>query len=243
MRVFRFFLLAALISVGACSSSADSADDSSADDVATLDGAENDQANDDASVDADASGNDVADDDDSGIVVEETPQTMSPEESSLAFSQCMRDEGVDFPDLGVDASGNIDLNDLPADFDGQDPDVQDAFTQCQSILDAGGFGERIRETIESDEFEQALIDFSGCVRDQGFDVGDLTLTSLASAAFQTPPPSDDEPQTADREAGFGDSGGIFARALGLDPDDPEVEAAIETCVPIMEGAMSGLGLG
>lgn len=227
------FLLALLLITAACSSSTDNGESSDSttlaegsDDIATL---ETEEATDDTAAE--------------GLGIDEAEQTTTPEESSLEFSQCMRDEGIDFPDLGVDASGNIGLDNLPADFNIQDPGVQDAFTACQSILASGGFGEQIRETIESDEFEQALLDFSECIRDQGYDVGDLTLTSLASAAFQAPAPTDDAPQEADREDGFGDRDGIFAIALGLDPDDPEVEAAINECNHIMEGALSGLGLG
>ena len=104
-------------------------------------------------------------------------------------------------------------------------------------------GERIREVVESPEFNDALVDFSDCVRDEGLDVGDLTLVSLATTAFSGGAAADDsDVQSGDREAGFGDRDGIFARALGLDPEDPEVQAAVDTCLPEIEGALSDLGL-
>ncbi len=180
---------------------------------------------------------------DDGSVSTTTTVELEPEEAALQFSQCMRDEGIaDFPDLGIDGSGNIDITDLPTDL-GDDPDVQDALEVCQPLIEAGGFGERIREVVESPEFNDALIEFSDCIRDEGFDVGDLTLVGLAGAAFAAPDAGEANPQGGDREDGFGDRDGIFAEALGLDPDDPEVQAAVNTCLPKIEGAMADLGFG
>jgi len=232
------FLFALVVIGGSCSSGG-------VDDDAGNNGDEPNSSDEIATLEDETTDDETGPDTTTGeLVADEASEALPPEESSLKFSQCMRSAGVDFPDLGVDANGNIDLGDLPADFDTQDPAVQDAFTECQSILAAGGFGERLRETIESAEFEQALLDFSDCVREQGYDVGDLTITNLAAAAFQTPAPTDQaNPEGGEREEGFGDRDGIFAVALGLDPEDLEVQEAINTCNPIMEGAMAGLGFG
>lgn len=239
-------VLALTLFAASCSrGTADDAD--SNDDIATLEdeAASTDDA--DNTDDTDGEGSDS--DDDSAEQSDSEPEgttttvaELEPEEAALQFSQCMRDEGIaDFPDLGIDGNGNIDLDDIPADFQG-DADVQDAFDVCQPLIEAGGFGERIREVVESPEFNDALIEFSDCIRDEGFDVGDLTIVGLAGAAFASPDGAAN-PQGGDREEGFGDRDAIFAEALGLDPDDPKVEAAVNKCIPKIEGAMADLGFG
>lgn len=242
-------LLALTVVVAGCSSGTDEGTDSD-DDIATLADEETDSttAAGDDGTETDDTETDNDGDETNGETVSgdesistTTTVELEPEEAALQFSQCMRDEGIaDFPDLGIDGSGNIDITDLPTDL-GDDPEVQDALEVCQPLIEAGGFGERIREVVESPEFNDALIEFSDCIRDEGFDVGDLTLIGLAGAAFAAPDAGEANPQGGDREDGFGDRDGIFAEALGLDPDDPEVQAAVNTCLPKIEGAMADLG--
>ena len=189
----------------------------------------------------------------------ETTSDATPEEAALAFSQCMRDEGVDFPDLAVDAEGNINLREGFANVDRNDDSFRDAREACQDELAAGGFGGgNRREALESPEIQDALVEFSDCVRDQGYDVGDLTLgqgngpgqnndgqgqanAEQADAAGEEA--ESNQPPQGQREGGFGNRTNRFAQQLGLDPEDPEVIAAIEVCTSIIEDAFTNAGVG
>lgn len=53
-----------------------------------------------------------------------------------AYGQCMRDEGIDFPDIDLDAGPPTALHTL----DQTDPDVQAANEQCADQLPQGGAG-------------------------------------------------------------------------------------------------------
>ncbi|MEL6985262.1 MAG: hypothetical protein AAFO29_22710, partial [Actinomycetota bacterium] len=146
--------LGACLLLGACSDG----DDEAAAEVATLQAVETGGAAADAAV---RTGDGLED--------------LDPDEAALEFSQCMRDEGLDFPDLSVDAEGNIELREAFQTVDRQSEGFQEAFDGCGEILQATGFGGGRREAQESPEFQDALIEFSACVRDEGYDVGDLTL--------------------------------------------------------------------
>lgn len=236
-------LAALLVMLAACSdgSTADEDADAGGDEVASLS-----EESDETATDAD--GTDPADadeaSDDQDDTAGATSTTIKPEDAALEFSECMRNSGVtDFPDLGIDANGNIDLRDIIDNVDVDDADVQEAINECQIHLASGGFGERLRQTIESGDLEAALLEFSDCMRAEGHDVGDLTLPDMAAAAFA--PVEDDadgNPQGGDREEGFGESDRILAIALGLDPEDPEVNASIDKCQPLLESAFAEIGL-
>ena len=98
-----------------CSRGTDDGADSG-DDIATLEG---DESTDDESTDGEGDDSDSeqetesGDDDgadDGAEATGEVEEELEPEEAALEFSQCMRDEGItDFPDLGIDGNGNIDI--------------------------------------------------------------------------------------------------------------------------------------
>lgn len=186
----------------------------------------------------------------------------SPEEAALAFSQCMRDEGIDFPDLGVDAEGNISIREGFEAIDVRDESVRDAREACQDELAAGGFGGGggRQAAFESPEVQDGLIAFSDCVRNEGFDVGDLTLGQgqggpgqgqnnggaqndgvAADDAEAAADGDGDGPPEGRREGGFGDRNARLATQLDLDPEDPAVVEAIETCSPIIDEAFAAVG--
>ena len=111
---------------------------------------------------------------------------LSPDEAALAFSACMRDEGLDFPDLSLDADGNIELRSAFQDVDPRAEGFQEAIEVCGEILQQStGFGGgNPGAFLESPEMQDALLAFSECVRDEGYDVGDLTLERLARGLAQ-----------------------------------------------------------
>lgn len=87
----------------------------------------------------------------------------------LAFSACMRDNGVeDFQDPIVDADGKVEFPDK-AD-EAKADDFAAAFESCAYLLEGTAFG----ATAKGDDVEglDQLYDFAVCMREQGFDIAD-----------------------------------------------------------------------
>lgn len=169
------------------------------------------------------------------------------DEAALALSQCLRDEGVDIPDIGVDSSGNVDLRGAFESIDRSDESFRDGLQACREVLEGVGFGGGRGALADNTEIQDAFVEFTDCIRSEGFeDVADLTFGAPEPAPGGNGQSSDgDEPRPGqgDREGGFGDRSGILAQRLGLDPDDPAVIAALDTCVPVIEQAFSDAGVG
>lgn len=71
--------------------------------------------------------------------IELTPEMREEmQETMLAFAECMREEGVDYPDPQIDDSGMPGME-MPEDWDPTDPEVQRAFEACGEIM--AGLGE------------------------------------------------------------------------------------------------------
>ncbi|MEN8113196.1 MAG: hypothetical protein ABFS21_02310 [Actinomycetota bacterium] len=94
-----------------------------------------------------------------------TTAPFDQEQALIDFSQCMRDQGVDFPDPVVDANG------YPR-FEFEDPEAVDR----DALFEAG---EECRHHIEqvvlslpdfdSAEFSDTFLEYAACMRDQGFE--------------------------------------------------------------------------
>ena len=144
----------------------------------------------------------------------------------LAFSQCVRDNGVDeFPDPTSDADGNLsfDLFDSGIEIGTETFDL--AIESCESEVEGLNLG--AGQGIDQTEVEDTMLGFTECLRGEGIDVGDFTFPDAGG-----PPPGGGE------DGGFELSGSrndLLAAVLGLDADDPAVEAAIETCEPLLAG--------
>ena len=53
------------------------------------------------------------------------------EEGVLNFAQCMREEGIDFPDPSFDIDGNPEFDNLDIE---NEEEFEEAFTNCEDIL-------------------------------------------------------------------------------------------------------------
>ena len=99
--------------------------------------------------------------------------------------------------------------------DRQDPEVQAALETCRPLIESA----RPELTDEEQaERQDAVLAFTKCLRSEGLDVSDPDFSG-------------------------GGRGGIF-RGSNIDPQDPEVQAAIETCrdeVPDFGGRRGGGG--
>jgi hypothetical protein len=129
--------------------------------------------------------------------------SASPEDAVMAFTVCLRDEGLDVEDPIVDDQGNLrpprlrDIADLDRDV------IETAFEACNEYLDDVAFG---LDSEDRTEREDELLIFAACVRENGYDMPDPD--------FSTP-----------RSPGSG-GGGPFG---GLDREDPAFQAALAAC--------------
>lgn len=142
----------------------------------------------------------------------ETPTDgTTDEEQALAFAQCMRDEGIDFPDPVVNADGSIDFlganRDRDRDGFAQDPGFSDAVDTCGSLIEGASF---LPEADDFTEREDLFLEVADCLRDNGLDVPD--------------------PQFGQNGPG---AGGPFGE--DFDPDDPDTAVAIEACQDVFAG--------
>jgi len=103
------------------------------------------------------------------------------EEGILDFAQCMREEGIDFPDPTFDIDGNPQFDDLEIE---NEEEFEGAFESCEDIL-----RNALPEQFDLDpEVEAALVDasleFSQCMREQGIDFPDPKPGEFGFFAFR-----------------------------------------------------------
>jgi hypothetical protein len=177
---------------------------------------------------------------------------LAADEAALALSECLRGEGLDVPDIGVDADGNIDLRGAFQDLGPGDESFRAAMDACRDVLDGVQFGGGAGRggLADNTEIQDALLEFSDCIRAEGFeDIADLTFGPPGGGAGGdgTAPNADGPvgpgPGRGAPEGGFGDRNSLFAERLGLDPEDPDVIAALDTCSPIIDQAFTDAGVG
>ena len=113
--------------------------------------------------------------------VKAVEEEITFEEGVLEFSQCMREEGIDFPDSTFDIDGNPEFNELNIE---NEEAFEEAFTNCEDILRRA-----LPEQFDLDpEVEAALIDasleFSQCMREEGIDFPDPTPGEFGFFAFR-----------------------------------------------------------
>jgi hypothetical protein len=133
--------------------------------------------------------------------------TGDAEEELLAYTECLRDQGLDVPDPEVDADGNLVLGGGGGGGPGAGgglPD-QEEFEAAQEVCGEppAGVGGALDE-LQSPEFQDALLAFTQCLRDRGYDVEDIQIGEGPAAGGGNP---------------LGD----------LDLEDPEVAADLDEC--------------
>ena len=121
------------------------------------------------------------------VTIESTTETtivdeeITFEEGVLDFAQCMREEGVNFPDPTFDIDGNPQFDNLEIE---NEEEFENAFENCEDIL-----RNALPEQFDLDpEVEAALVDasleFSQCMRDQGIDFPDPKPGEFGFFAFR-----------------------------------------------------------
>ncbi len=93
--------------------------------------------------------------------------TLGPEAATVEFTACMRDQGIEVPDIRLDDQGRPMLDDAFAAADPSSLELRGALATCASILTQSGALD-----LSTDPELQALIVeqlkvFSECMRDEG----------------------------------------------------------------------------
>lgn len=152
--------------------------------------------------------------------------TLDPQDAFVAYTECMREEGVDMPDPVVSGDGAVSGGGLvvqsePAggdpSFDREDDAFAAADEQCRSYLD-DALGEIEVNPEQQAEMREQMLAFSECMRDHGLDYPDPV---------------------------FGDNGQVSVsldESSGVDFDSSEFQAANEECSSLM-GDGPGFSLG
>jgi hypothetical protein len=167
--------------------------------------------------------------DGSGAGTTPTPEASAdPEDAIFAFTECMREHGIDMPDpeivqnedgaggggmtfrRGIDEAGP---GEAP-NFDPNSQEFQEAQEACQEHLDGFAAGPGGDAPELSEEEQQAMLDFAQCMRDHGIDMPDPQLNG---PGFHIAGPGDE------------DEGPAF------DPMSEEFQAAEEACREHLDG--------
>jgi hypothetical protein len=159
---------------------------------------------------------DSADGDEQETTTTEAPE--DPEEALLAFTECLREHGIDVPDPEFDGSGGgrMRMQLGASGIDPDDPKFRQAQEECRPLLASirGQFSEEDRQ-----RFQDAALEFARCMRGKGFDVPDPDFSG----------------------EGPGGRGGVRQFFGDVDPDDPRFRAAQEDCSEAFEGLGGPVG--
>jgi hypothetical protein len=138
------------------------------------------------------------------------------EEALLAFTACLREQGIDIPDPQPDASGNLRLGtpggilELADSLDREQ--IEQARDACAVHLE--GISQQF-DRSDMTAVEDALLDYATCMRENGYELPDPDLSAFL----------------ADGGTGRPDGpAGVFGGAL--DADDPAFRAANDECVRV-----------
>ena len=153
----------------------------------------------------------------------EQVEEVDVEEATLAFTACLRDQGLDVEDPTFDGEGGFVFNFGEVRSAGQDgergPDdaFRAALDECSPLME--GVGGRFNQTDRT-EIEDSLLALAQCLRAEGLDVPDPDFSAVGSGPG---------------------GGGPFGGAIEL--DDPAAEAAFEKCQSELAFAGPGGGQG
>ena len=151
--------------------------------------------------------------DQEGTAEQQVQEEVSDEQALLNFAECMRENGLpEFPDPMVDSEGRIDLRGSFADA-GIQPNSEEfrlAMDTCNHHLEGVALGRGGGELDQVEE-QDTLLDFAQCLREEGIEVDDPDLSNF----------------TPGQGGGQGGGAGLFGEAFN--PQDSDVQAALEVC--------------
>jgi len=204
-----------------------------------------------------------------GIATTTTLTPKQQQDAILAYTACMRTNGVAMKDPTFDANGNMTgrLFDRNA-IDRNSASFQKAQTACGKLIQGLGFGRGRRGNFDPAKMQAAFNDFTSCLRDHGLQVNDITFgrppagagagngagngqTGGSTPANGSTPPAGgfggptgsnrpNDGGNAPGGAGFNPTTRLIER-LGLDITDPKVKTAVDACSSIITTAFNPTG--
>ena len=137
---------------------------------------------------------------------EEDTERPSYEEGLLLFTACLRNQGIDAPDIPVDADGQPVLSaGLVEQIDTASPEFAAAFAACVPLLTLSSPVDLGADPELQAAAQDALRRFSACMRENGVE------------EFPDPAP------------GWDGGGSPYPVAEAFDASDPDVDAALGAC--------------
>ena len=134
---------------------------------------------------------------------------LDAEQSILALTECMREEGVDIPDPEFDDQGNlriVSLASIGEAAEAIDPDDLEAAAEaCREHMTGVA---QLFQSIDRTAIEDRLVTLAACMRDHGFDMPDPDFTVSVGGPGQ---------------------GGPATPFGNIDVEDPAFEEAFEAC--------------
>lgn len=95
--------------------------------------------------------------------------TLGPAEAGSAFVECLRAEGIDVPDLELDARGIPMLGELASSVDTTDASVRTSLLACADLLGAAQVADLTADPEVRVLVADQLQAFSECMRQEGID--------------------------------------------------------------------------
>ncbi len=185
-----------------------------------------------------AGGNGVATLDDPGSSASDTivdgsgtpSSDLTDEEALIAFAACMRANGVeDFEDPTIESDGSVGFGFGPQGGGDERPfgdvdreTVRTAFEACSDELGGLAIGPGGSD-FDQGSFEDTFVEFAACMRENGVQMDDPDFSNFGPG----------------QGGGPGDGNGGGGPFGDIDPNDPNVQAALSACQDIFGGVLPG----
>jgi hypothetical protein len=139
-------------------------------------------------------------------------EVLDVEARMMEFTECLRNEGMEIIDPVVDSDGNVQKPELVEGSIISKEEWNAAFEVCGEIIENITFG---KEEVDRSEQVDQYVELAACMREAGFDIEDPTAETL--------------------DIWMGDLKTTF------DWDDPDAQAAFDTCFGGSSGGNNGKG--
>jgi hypothetical protein len=136
----------------------------------------------------------------------EEDEILDVETKMMEFAECLRNEGLEIIDPVVDSDGNVQKPELVEGSNVSKEEWNVAFEVCGEIIENITFG---KDEVDRSEQVDQYVELAACMRDEGFDVEDPSAETLDlwMTDFKTMIAWDDPDAEAAFETCFGDSSG------------------------------------
>ena len=106
---------------------------------------------------------------------EATDSTLDNEAMMMAFTECLREQGIDVMDPVVDAEGNVQKPELVEGAEWDKETMGPAWEACAEHLEGFTFE---KKRVDMSEVVDQYVALATCLREKGYDVDDPTAETL-----------------------------------------------------------------